>query len=594
MELKHIEIENLKTTKLNVRKKGGKDIDNLVPSIKSLGIVQPLLVRPTRGGERDSATGKSKEREGYEIVAGQRRYHALLKLAEEQAVDPVPCIVMEDGDDAKAIEASLAENVARLPMDEIDQYKAFAALSRQGKTVEDIASDFGVTERLVKQRLAIANLIAPILTLYRKGEIRADTIRCLTLASKRQQKDWLALYNSEEDYAPLGRSLKDWLFGGAQIPVSNALFDVAAYDGAIISDLFGEEQYFSDSEKFWPLQSKAIALAKDEYLADGWQDVEVMQRGAYWAPWELRVAGKEDGGRVYIQIANNGEVSFHEGYLTEKEAAKLERQAASEDGAAEKPERPELTKAMQNYLGLHRHAAVRAELLCHPGIALRLAVANIVAGSSLWQCYAEPQKAASEAIAKSLGMNKAEMLFDTERRDVRKLLGLEESANTETLETLVPKATDYGRRVDFDEIFARLLKLDDKAVSRILTFVTAETLPAGSATVEVLGNRLKVDMGQVWEPDETFLDLLRDKEAINAMLKDIGGKQVADANITATAKVQKSIISQYLDGTRKPAKKDWQVRYMNFPLRGYTHRSQSGRGGIGAIDRYKAVKKLYA
>ena len=40
--------------------------------------------------------------------------------------------------------------------------------------------------------------------------------------------------------------------------------------------------------------------------------------------------------------------------------------------------KPELTKAMQNYLDLHRHAAVRTELLGHQGIALRLAVAQII------------------------------------------------------------------------------------------------------------------------------------------------------------------------------------------------------------------------
>ena len=37
-------------------------------------------------------------------------------------------------DNAKAIEASLAENIARLPMDEIDQYKAFAALVKEGNS----------------------------------------------------------------------------------------------------------------------------------------------------------------------------------------------------------------------------------------------------------------------------------------------------------------------------------------------------------------------------------------------------------------------------------------------------------------------------
>ena len=177
---------------------------------------------------------------------------------------------MDDGDDAKAIEASLAENIARLPMDEIDQYKAFAALLKNGQSVDDIASHFGVTERLVKQRLAIANLYTPLLTAYRKDDIGADTLRFLTLATMRQQKAWWALFTSEDKHAPQGRNLKEWLFGGNDIPVSNALFDVDAYGGNIVSDLFGEERYFDDAAQFWTLQNTAIAEAKERYLAEGW------------------------------------------------------------------------------------------------------------------------------------------------------------------------------------------------------------------------------------------------------------------------------------------------------------------------------------
>jgi len=90
---------------------------------------------------------------------------------------------MERDDYVQAIEASLAENIDCLPMDEIDQYEAFRDLIRQGKAVEEIASHFGVTERLVNQRLAIANLYAPILNAYRREEIEPQTIRLLTMAS---------------------------------------------------------------------------------------------------------------------------------------------------------------------------------------------------------------------------------------------------------------------------------------------------------------------------------------------------------------------------------------------------------------------------
>jgi ParB family chromosome partitioning protein len=571
MKLTHLSLDQLKIAPVNVRKHVAKDIADLVPSIRSLGLIQPLLVRPncepTRG-------------EGFEIIAGQRRFNALTKLAEECTLEPVPCIIMDDRDDAKAIEASLAENITRLPMDEIDQYKAFAALVKQGSTAQDIALQFGVTERLVTQRLAIANLIDPILNAYRREDICADTVRNLTMASKKQQKAWWALFKDDESHAPQGYRLKEWLFGGNDIPVENALFEEADYTGSIITDLFDDERYFDDAEVFWGLQSQAVAKAKDAYLANGWQEVTILEIGERWSKWEHEEATKEDGGRVYVQIRSNGEVTFHEGFITEKEAKK--RAQAKQTGESTATEKPELTKTMQNYLALHRHAAVRHDLLSNQGLALRVATAQVIAGSDLWKVYADPQKANGEAIARSLAENATETAFDAERQTVRDLLALANSNR----ETLVNRKHDYGRSQDFAAVFAKLVTLDDATVQRVFTFVVAETLVCGSGLVEALGVMLETDMSDHWSPDEVFFDLLRDKEAINAMLKEVAGKARADAHIASTAKVQKSVIRQHLDGTRKPHKPDWQPNYMAFPMKSYTK-----RGGMSAIEDAKPFAK---
>lgn len=564
MTMTTLPLDQLKPAPINVRKTGGKQIDDLVPSIRSLGLLQPLLVRPncepTRGG-------------GFEIVAGQRRYHALVKLADEGYADPVPCIVMEETDDATAIEASLAENLARLPMDEIDQYKAFAALAKKGSSIADIASQFGVTERLVRQRLAIANIHGPILTAYRKDEIGADTVRTLTMASKKQQKEWWALFNDEHTHhqAPQGYRLKDWLFGGSTIPVENALFDLESYNGAIIADLFGEDQSFDNADAFWALQNAAIAQRQEAYLAGGWSKVIVLDVGDYWSNWQHVKTAKEDGGKVFIQVARDGEVTFHEGYITEKDAKRRDASKKGEDKAS----KPELTKAMQNYITLHKHSVVRAELLSHQGLALRIAVAQIIAGSDLWSVSADPQKANSEAIARSLADNAAQERFAEEREIVKGLLDLD----GDDTDTLVPRRQDWGSDHDLETIFAKLIILDDEGVQRILTFVIAESLPSGSALTETLGVQMGTDMASHWSPDATFFDLLRDKRAINAMVKEVAGKVTADANLTSSAKVQKSIIRQHLDGTRQPSKPDWQPRYMAFPVTGYAE-----RGDLEVID----------
>lgn len=290
----------------------------------------------------------------------------------------------------------------------------------------------------------------------------------------------------------------------------------------------------------------------------------------------------EEGGTIYISIAHNGEVMPFAGLITKKEARK--RQKAEEVGES-KPIKCEITKAMQNYLGLHRHAAVRTKLLDHPKVALRLCIAQIIAGSGRWDVAADPQRADSEAIATSLEGNSAQEAFSEVKAKVLELLDIRNGAECPVIYNM-----PYCRRgLNALALFAKLMELDDKAVSQILTYLVAETLDCGSDMVEGLGAMLDVDMADSWKPDETFFDLLRDKEAVNAALNEIGGKSVAAGNITATAKAQKQIICDFLTGENgREHKPNWQPRYMGFPMKAYTK-----RGGIGAIDQYKAVKKHY-
>ena len=385
MRLEHIELKELKTSPVNVRKTGVRDVSDLIPSIRSIGVIQPLLVHPNG--------------EGYEVVAGGRRLRAAQAIAQEAGgIEPLPCAVLEAEDDAAAIEASLAENIARLPMDEIDQYEAFAAFKAKGRTVTAIADSFGVTERLVKQRLAIAGLLPAILNAYRAGRIDGASLRTLTMATKAQQKAWLKRFRDPEDEEPTGRWLKMWLFGGAEIPLSSALFPLEAYDGHIVSDLFGEERYFDDPEKFWKLQLEAVFQRQAAYLEEGWSNVVVMQTGERFYSYDKTGRGRHEGGWVYIACADNGEIGFHEGWLPEKEARRLDRAAAKAegklDGKAGADPKPELTKAAIRYCELHRHNAVRMELLKAPDTALRVIAAHMIAGSGLWDVRPESQDAA--------------------------------------------------------------------------------------------------------------------------------------------------------------------------------------------------------
>ena len=549
MELRHIPLEDLKPAAVNVRH-GNKapDVSDILPSIRKRGILQPLLVRPN---------GK-----GYEIVAGRRRFFAASLAAEETGkAASIPCAIMEMGDDAAAVEASLLENVARLPMDPMDQYEAFARLAKQGKEATEIADTFGITERMVKRVLALANLIPAIKTLYRKDEIDASTLRILTMASKAQQKEWLKLHKDEEAYAPLGEQLKRWLFGGDNIRTSAALFDLADYKGEVVTDLFGEDSYFADSKLFWQMQDEAIETRRQTLLNKGWTSVEVFERGQYFSEWDYEKTGKKNGGRVFVTIHYNGEATFHEGYVTRREARTKERRANGKVAAdaSNKSAKPEITKAMQTYLELYRHALVRADLLKHPAIAMRLAVAHMIAGSGLWTIRSEPQRAPKPEIAASVQVSVSQHEFNKEREAVLPLLDI----NTDRAELVRHNGDCYPAAV----LFMKLLTLSDAEVMRVMTFAMAETLQAGSCIVEAVGVHLGTEAKGRWRADDVFLDLMKDKAAINAVLESIGGKQVAGANATETGKVQKGIIADFLKGEngRKQVKR-WTPNWLNFPF----------------------------
>jgi len=552
MKLKEIPLGKLSISKLNMRAKNKTpDISDILPSIREHGIHQTLLVRP--------------EGDGFGIVAGRRRYFALLKVAEETDKTPkVPCGVLETDDDAVAIEASIIENMARLPATELEQFAAFKRLKTTGRGVAEIAHHFGVTELKVKRILALANLKPAILKLYENGDIDVKTVQLLTMASKSKQADWLKLAKDEEQETPTGHWLKSWLVGEEQISTEVALFDLGDYKGSILTDLFGEKAFFADPEMFWELQNTKIADAVAEYEKDGWQ-VELMERGTGFHSWGYAKRPQEAGGKVFISVGNDGEVGAHIGYLTNEDAKKITAilTGADEADAKKTPKaKPEMSGPLQDYVTLHRHSAIRATLLAHPNVALRLTVAHMLVGSTRWSV--EPQKTASrkESTTASVAGGQGATIFETEREAVYELVGIGQFDSPYS----PSKRLADG---DLTQIFARLLELDDTAVMRIMTFAMAESLQADAQVVEALTYTVPVDLAAMWEPDDAFFEILRDKKIINAMVKDIAGKRTADSVLTDTGTAQKQIIRNRIAGHGADANPDWRPRWMQIPATHY-------------------------
>ena len=551
MELRHIPLNELHPAAINMRH-GSKapDISDILPSIRARGILQPLLVRPNA--------------DGYEIVAGRRRYFSAKAIAEEQGeIDPLPCAVMEPGDDAAALEASLIENLARLDPDEMTQYETFTRLIKEGRNIESIAATFGLTEIMVQQRLALGNLLPKIREAYRAEQIDAETVRYLTMASKAQQRDWLRLFEDEDANVPFGTQLKAWLFGGQSIATKVALFPLINYTGQIVTDLFGEESYFADVDLFWQLQQMAVDAKRETLLAAKWSEVVVLEMGQRFDQWAHEKTPKKKGGKVFIAISQRGEVEVHEGWLTRKEARKNAAKGPANGSAKTGPAvRPAMTQAMENYLELHRHAAVRLALIAAPSVAWRALVAHALAASGNWQVKSDPQRARGKDIAASLAHSAPQAAFAAEREAVMALL--DTGGNTDDM------ATPTGNEVETARIFARLLVLCDAEVARIAAFAMADTLAVGCAMVEAAGNVLKVDPRGQWQADECFFDLLRDRTTVNAMLAEVAGEAVAKGNASEKLKTQKQIVRDCLAGTNGRERiENWLPGWLEFPFRGY-------------------------
>ena len=576
-DLKFIPFSALHISELNMRhSETVPEIDDILPSVKERGIRQPLIVR------REGGTAKKPK---YGIVAGRRRYFCLATLFEQGTdIADVPCCVMDAKDDALAIETSIIENVARLAPTEMEQYEAFKVLSDKGQSVDDIAAVFGITANSVKRRLALGALIPDVREAYSNQQIDAASIRVLTMATEEQQADWIALFNSD-DYCPTGQQLKAWLTGGGVITTDKALFDVSAYSGTILTDLFGEHGQFADTEHFWESQNAAIAEAVEAFKADGWKEVILGERGNYFPQYNYVHHPKDQGGRVYVEVRESGEVTFYEGYITDTEAQKIRnalKSGASETGEASKTSKPEMSGPMSDYMSLHRHSIARAELIKRPDLALRLSVAHMICGARKWKIDGISPRSRKEETRASVEGSKAEGLLAEERQAVCDLLGLKGDH---------PQI--YHRHYsphNLCEIFARLITLEGADVLRVQAFCLCETLAVDSPEVEAIGLLTKPDFGDYWSPDDAFFDILRDKPTINAMVKDIAGKSCADGAVTDTAKLQKQIIKNRMAGHGvNEASPDWLPRWAAFPAKPY-----KAVKGCAPAEASRGLEKLFS
>ncbi|HEY7513121.1 MAG TPA: ParB/RepB/Spo0J family partition protein [Vicinamibacteria bacterium] len=136
-------------------------LDELAASIRESGMVQPILVRPM--GER------------YQIVAGERRFRAALKLG----LSRVP-VVVRDVPDEQLLELALVENIQREELTPLEEAHAFRRLLEEfHMTQEEIARKVGRDRSTVTNTLRLLRLPKEARELLSEGRIDAGHARAL-------------------------------------------------------------------------------------------------------------------------------------------------------------------------------------------------------------------------------------------------------------------------------------------------------------------------------------------------------------------------------------------------------------------------------
>ena len=161
--LSELAVDDLQPGRYQPRARAGSEgLTELADSIRSQGVMQPILVRPAASGR-------------YEIVAGERRWRAA-RLA---GLAVVPALV-RDIPDRQALAAALVENIQREALNPLDEAAGIQRLAQEfSMTHQDIAEILGRSRAAVTNILRLLELAPPVRELLAEGKLDMGHARAL-------------------------------------------------------------------------------------------------------------------------------------------------------------------------------------------------------------------------------------------------------------------------------------------------------------------------------------------------------------------------------------------------------------------------------
>jgi ParB family chromosome partitioning protein len=134
------------------------DLSELMASVAEKGVIEPLIVRQQRGGR-------------YQIIAGERRYHAAVQVGLRE----LP-VVVRDADDVEVMELALVENLQRKDLTAFEEADALQQLAQRCRyTHEDMARKLGKSRTTITEALSLNNMPEEVRNLCRLADITSKS-----------------------------------------------------------------------------------------------------------------------------------------------------------------------------------------------------------------------------------------------------------------------------------------------------------------------------------------------------------------------------------------------------------------------------------
>jgi ParB family chromosome partitioning protein len=175
-ELAQLPVETIHPNPRQPRKRHDPEAAHgLADSVRSQGVIQPVIVRGRAAG-------------GWELIAGERRWRA----AREAGLPTVPALVRE-ADDRDSLLLALVENVAREQLSPVEEARACALLIDDfGLSLGEVSEQVGRSKPAVSNRMRLLDLSDDVLALVERGELSEGHARAVLAVPDQEGRRRLA------------------------------------------------------------------------------------------------------------------------------------------------------------------------------------------------------------------------------------------------------------------------------------------------------------------------------------------------------------------------------------------------------------------